>query len=316
MESLLKVGLVGAGGLGSLFGGLLAAAGENVVLVNPRRKDHIAAINAEGLSLIDGAGKRIIRCKATTDPEKAGVVDLLILTTKAQHTEKAMKRSLPMIGKDTTAISLQNGIGCAELMGEIIGAERVVGGATMQGGNYLGPGKVAHVNNLPTEIGEFDGKNTERIERIAEIFNRGGIETVVSDDIRRVIWRKALYCVGGDAIGAICRFNVGELFDVAAVKEIINEAIEEAAKVALAEEIQINPRDITWAKDMLNKVFATRRSESPAGGIQTDIIRGKKTDVDFKNGAIVRLGRKNRIPTPVNKTLWAAVKGLERNCRD
>lgn len=316
MSSPWKISVVGAGGLGSLIGGLLAEGGQEVMLVNPRRKEHIDAIQQKGLTIVDEAGERTALCGATTNFDEVGVVDLLILTVKAHQTEQAMKSSLPMIGEDTVALSLQNGIGCEETMGEVIGRERVMGGVTMQGGEYLAPGRVRHVNNLPTEIGELDGRITERIQGIANLFNESGIDTTVSRDVRRAIWRKTLFCVGDNAIATICRFKVGELFDVDVVKEVIFEAIEEAAKVGRAEGISLNSEDISWAKDMVARVDASKRSDSPVSGVQIDILRGRKTDIDFKNGAIVRFGKKNGIPTPINKTLWATIKGLEKNFKD
>ena len=317
MANVLKIAVVGAGGLGSMYGGLLVESGQNVVLINPRRKEHVDIINSRGLTIVDDGIERIVKCNAAIDSSNVGIVDLLILAAKAQHTEVAMKNSLPMIGDDTVALSIQNGIGCEELMGEIIGPEKVIGGATMQGGYYLGPGKIAHIAKLlPTYIGELNGKITERVNKIAEIFDKAGLKTTVSDNINKIIWRKAILCVGGVAVNALCQFNYGELFDIDVVKEICYEAIDEAVTVAYAEGIYMDPEDIAWSKDMVEKAFVKERYDAPAGGVHIDILRGRKTDIDFKNGAIVRLAKKHSIPTPINKTLWALIKGLERNCKE
>lgn len=314
MDSTLKVSVVGAGALGSLIGGLLAEAGASVVLVNPRRKEHIDAINEKGLTIITSHGEeRTIKCQATTAFDKVGTVDLLILGAKAPQTEVAMKSSLPMIAKETIAISLQNGIGCEEIMGEVIGAEKVIGALTMQGGEYHGPGRIYHNDNLPTYIGELDQQETERAKKLADIFNAAGIETILCPDIRQYIWSKVLFCLALDPMSAICRFKVGELFDVELVKEVIFEAVQEGVEVARAEGILIDAEAIAWVKEQLAEAGTVTRSDSPLSGVQVDILRQRKTDIDFKNGAIVRFGKKHGIPTPVNKTLWAAIKGLERN---
>lgn len=313
MASTLKVSVVGAGALGSLIGGLLAEAGASVALVNPRRKEHIDAINDKGLTITDHSGERTIKCQATTDFDKVGVVDLLILCAKAPQTEAAMKSSLPMIAEKTIVISLQNGIGCEEVMGEIIGAEKVIGALTMQGGEYHGPGKIYHVDDLPTYMGELDQQETERVKKLADIFNSAGMETIVCPDIRQYIWSKVLFCLALDPMSAICRFKIGELFDVELVKEVLFEAVQEGVEVALAEGIQIDAEAIAWVKEQVIEAGATARSDSPLSGVQVDILRQRKTDVDFKTGAIVRFGKKHGIPTPINKTLWAAIKGLERN---
>ena len=315
MNSKVRVGVVGAGGLGTLIGGLLAEAGANVTLVNPRRREHMETVKDNGLIIESKTGERTVPCEATIDFDAVGNVDLFILCVKAPQTEEAMRSSASMIGDNTIALSLQNGIGCEEIMGAAIGSEKVIGAMTMQGGMYVSPGRIRHINDLPTYLGELDGPPTARVREIGDIFNNSGIETIVTKDVRRYIWRKVLYCLVFDPISAICRFRVGEIFDVGAIQKLIPEVIEEGVQVGNTEGIPLGPEDVEWALEMARKAGGTTRSDQPMGGVQIDLLRQRKTDAAFKTGAIVDLGEKHSIPTPINKTLWAIIQALERDCQ-
>ena len=315
MNSKLRVSVVGAGGLGTLIGGLLAEGGASVALVNPRRREHMEAINDNGLIIESEAGERMVPCEATIDFEAVGKVDLFILCVKAPQTEEAMGSSASMIGDKTIALSLQNGIGCEEIMAAAIGAEKVIGAMTMQGGVYVSPGRIRHINVLPTYLGELDGAPTARVREIGDIFNNSGIETIVTEDVRRHIWTKVLYCLVFDPISAICRFKVGEIFDVEAIRELMPEVIEEGVQVGNAQGIPLGAEDVEWALEMARKAGGTTRSDQPMGGVQIDLLRQRKSDAAFKTGAIVDLGERHGIPTPINKTLWAMIQALERDCQ-
>ena len=313
MNSNLKVGVIGAGALGSLIGGLLAEAGANVMLVNPRRREHMEAIQNKGLMISTQKGNRTIQCHATSDLQTVKTVDLFVLCVKAPQTEEAVRSSTHMLGDHTVALSLQNGIGCEEMMSRIIGEKRLIGAMTMQGGEYISPGKIRHANDLPTYIGELNCSSTPRINDIGKIFEKAGIKTIVTQNIRRYIWRKVLYCLAFDPISAICQFNRGELFDVESIRNLIPKIIQEGVQVGRAEGILLEEKDVTWAMEMAQKAGGGQRLDLPLGGVQIDLLRERKTDMVFKTGAIVEFGKKHGIPTPINSTLWAIINALERN---
>ncbi len=169
---------------------------------------------------------------------------------------------------------------------------------------------IRNAGNLPSHIGELDGGKSDRVEKIAEVFTKAGLETVASDDIMRDIWKKLMANIGINAMSALCNFRVGEIFDVTETKETILEAVDEATLVAKAAGVNI---DVNETKDVLYKITGKGGTGSNRSGMLVDILNKKKTEIDFINGAVVKLGMMYGIPTPVNKTLTAAVKGLERN---
>ncbi len=306
-----KAAVLGAGAMGSLFGGLLAEGGLEVTLIDVW-KEHIAEINNNGLKITGEGGDRYVKLKATTDPSEVGEVDVVLVQTKARYTEEAVKGALSLFGEDTVAISFQNGLGNEDVIGQSVGREKVLGGVTAQGSGIVGPGVIRNAGNLPSHIGELDGGISDRVERIADVFTKAGLETVASDDIMKDIWKKLLANIGINAMSALCNFRVGEIFDVPETKETILEALDEAALVAKAAGVNI---DVNETKDVLYSITGKGGTESNRSGMLVDVLNKKKTEIDFINGAVVKLGKEYGIPTPVNKTLTAAVKGLERDFR-
>lgn len=304
-----RIAVVGAGSIGSLFGGLLAESGLDVTLIDIW-KEHIDRIRKEGLKMTGYGGDRVIRVKATTDPKEAGKMDVVIIQTKARHTAAAAQNALPLVDDQTVVVSFQNGVGKEETMGGVVGMEHVIGGTTAQGANILEPGVVRNAGNLPTKIGELDGRFSERVRKIADAFTQAGLQTIASENIELDIWKKLMANVAINPISALCNFTVGEILDIPEVKEVIFEALDEAAKVANAAGIKLESNE---AKEVLMQITGKEGTRTNRSGMLIDVLNKRKTEIDVINGAIVRLGKKYGISTPVNKTLVAAVKGLERD---
>ncbi|MHC1566804.1 MAG: ketopantoate reductase family protein [Candidatus Syntropharchaeia archaeon] len=293
---MTRIMVMGAGALGSLFGGLLADSGYDVILVG--RKKHVDAINKNGLR-ISGLTDKIIDVKASTTPVDA---DLILFTVKSYDTEKAAREL--RIEKDTTVLSLQNGMGNEEKIASIIGEEHVLGGITSYGALFVEPGHIKHTGIADTFIGELNGEITQRAKKICEMFKNAGIKTEITDNIREKIWEKLVINVGINAPTSICRIKNGMLLEIPEMKWIMEKAVEEAVEVAKRMGIKItNP---------LEKVIdvATKTRENESSMLQ-DIKKGKRTEIDAINGIIVELGEKFGIPTPVNRTLFSLVKGIE-----
>jgi len=165
----MKIAILGAGAIGSLFGALLWESGEDVVLIG--RKRHIDAIRSRGLKISGISGERIVKPKAVTTTQEVGKVDLIIISVKSYDTEQAAKDALNMIHHNTVVLTIQNSLGNIEKLCEIIGEKHVIGGVTMQGSTLVKPGEIYHAGKGPTIIGELNGEITSRIKRIAETFN-------------------------------------------------------------------------------------------------------------------------------------------------
>ncbi|MDY6966602.1 MAG: ketopantoate reductase family protein [Halobacteriota archaeon] len=291
--------VMGAGAVGSLFGGLLADSGYDVTLVG--RSAHVDVICKNGLK-ISGITKKNIRVKASTDPIYA---DLVLLTTKSYDTEEAT-RQIP-IDVDTTVVSLQNGLGNLEAISGITGEEKVVGGITFLGSTFIEAGHIKHTGLGRIVIGELDGSITDRTKTISKIFQNAGIPVEVTDDIFSRIWDKLIINVGINAPAALAKIKNGQILEYPEMKWVMVEAIKEA--ISIAEKIGIN-----ISEGLIEETIevAEKTAQNKCSMLQ-DFERGRKTEIDAINGAIVRLGGRVGVKTPINRVLYSLVKGIESN---
>lgn len=303
---------MGAGAMGGLFGGMLTRAGQDVWLID-NHKQRAEKINREGLIIEASKAlesrepkQEIIRIKATTEPREVGSCDLVIIFVKAYDTEEATRNSLPLTGKKTVWLTLQNGLGNIERMGKIVGKDRVVGGITYQGATVLEAGRVRHAGCGKTVIGEIDGKESERIKHISDIFNQAGIDTEISDNIEGVLWGKLLINAVINPLTAITRVRNGQLLESPFLKETMNLIVEEAIRVPLKKGIRL-----PYQKVFEKVEESCQTSRDNISSMLQDILRKKRTEVDFINGAIVSEAEKIGISTPLNRALWNIVKFLE-----
>ena len=304
----MKIYFLGAGALGCAIGGTLAAAGSDVTLIDPFQA-HVDAINRDGLRMKVGDSERVVRVRAALDCAKLEAPDLLIVLVKSFHTRAAIEVAQDIVGPDTAVMSLQNGMGHEEILSEAVGAEHVLAGKTYVGGVMLGPGHViAGTQGKRTVIGEIDGRISERATAIAAEFERAELPCEVSDNILGAMWDKLLINVSTGALSGITGQVYGSLYAVPEIEATAIAAVAEAMTVAKASGVKLSiksPRD-AWlmAAEGLPYEFKTSMLQS--------LEKGSITEIDFINGAVVRMGRKHNIPTPVNQTLVAAIKGIER----
>ncbi len=303
----MKIAFVGAGSLGSALGGTLAAAGCDVTLIDTWAA-HVDAIVAQGLTVVEGDDQRTVRPRASTSCDGLPVADLVIVLVKSFATREAALAAQPIVGPDTAVMSIQNGLGHEDILAEVFGRERVLGAKTFAGGALLGPGRVrAGIRGKQTFIGELDGRLSERALRIAAEFSRAGIATQASDRIMDVMWDKLLINVATGALTGITRLPYGPLQRVAEVERCALDAVSEAIAVARATGIRLsseNPHD-AWVQ------AAAGLPEGFKPSLLQSVEKGERTEIDFMNGAVVRWGERCGVPTPVNRTLVACVKGIE-----
>lgn len=293
----MQIAVMGAGAIGSLFGALLARAGYDVTLIG--REAHVRAIVENGLK-VSGLEEFNIKVKAVT---RAVEAELFLFTVKSYDTEQAA-RSIP-IGEKTVILTLQNGIGNEEAIASILGVERVISGKTAYGSTLLEPGHIRFTGRGETVIGELDGRVTQRIKAIAELLNSAGIKTSIAIDMRTKIWEKLIVNAGINAITAITGLRNGEILKFEELKAVLKLAVEEAVAVAGASGIVIK-------SDMVERTIAVAQAtaENQSSMLQ-DVKKGRRTEIEAINGAIVKLGERYGIPTPVNLALTALVKSIE-----
>ncbi len=308
----MKIAILGAGALGCAIGAALAEGGNEVWLLN-RSAAHVDAIRRDGLLVDDANGSRRVNAKATTRAAEVGAVDLVVVLVKSFHTDAAMRGAPELIGPETVVLSLQNGLGHEDVLADIVGRERVLAGKTYVGGVLRNPGHIeSGVAGKATYIGELDGHITSRVMAIAATFNAAGLATTVSDDIVGTMWDKLLVNVATGALTGTTGLTYGQLYDEPLLKTAALAAIAEAIAVAQAAGVTLSSTDPERAW--------TLAGEGLSAGFKTSMLqsleKGSITEIDFINGAVVRWGQRHGVPTPVNATLVACIKGIERAMTD
>lgn len=313
----MKICMIGAGSLGSAIGGTLALGGHEVTFVDTYR-EHVDAVNRDGLHLVDSpdAPGRIAKVRAAMEYEGIPPQDLMIILVKSFATREAIRQAKQSsaIGPDTLVMTIQNGMGNEEIIIEELGGGNVISGKTFVSGFLLEPGKVmAAVDGRKTVIGEMDGSRSIRIERLSVELTHSGLTTVVSDNIRGMIWDKLFVNVATGAVSGVTGLPYGGLYQkyghgaLPELKEIALAAVKEAIAVAKASGIAVSCENAEAVWDSA----ADGQPESFKASILQSLERNSPSEIDFINGAVSREGRKAGVPTPVNYTLSACVRGIE-----
>lgn len=303
----MTIAILGAGALGCTFGAALTEAGHDTWLLG-RPGAQLDALRDSGLRVDDAAGQRVIGVQATADAVEVGQVELVVVLVKSFQTAAAMRAAQELVGPQTAVLSLQNGLGHEEDLARVVGPDRVLLGSTLVGGVLLGPGHIRAETGRHTWLGEIDGPGTPRVQAIAELFTAAGLATTVSDDMIATRWEKLLVNVATGAIAALTGLTYGQLATENALQDVAAEAVAEALAVAAAAGIRLSTSDPWQAWE---RATAGLPSEFKTSMLQS-LERGQPTEVDVINGAVVRYGRAYGVPTPVNATLTALVKGRER----
>ena len=301
-----RVVVVGAGAMGSLFGGLLTEGGLDVTLVDIWR-EHVDAINANGLKMVGHGGDRIIPATATSDPSTIDGADVAFFQCKAIYNADAAASVKHLFDNDrTVAISFQNGLGNEEEIEGILGAGKVLGGLTAQGANIEAPGVVRNHAELPSFIGEMKGGVSGRTRALASAFSAHGLPTEASENIRHDIWKKLMANIGVSGTSAAPNLTLGGIVRVPELEAIAYRAIDEALAVAKAENIELDP-------DGAREVFHQITSGTPGNksSLCVDVVNERPSEVDYIYGAVIKLGAKHGIDTPVLQTISAVIKGLQ-----
>jgi 2-dehydropantoate 2-reductase len=301
----MKTVIMGAGAMGSLFGGLLALSGEEVWLVDIR-EDHIQALVSTGLTVEEGGKKQRIPVHATKEVASIGKADLILFFVKAYHTEKAVSDALVLQKEDTVFLTLQNGLGNEEAICKRVDPRKVVLGVTNHGATFLGPGRIRHAGWGKTYIGELDGKVTARVTQLAQVFTQAGIETEVSSNIQSLVWNKLFINVGINPVAALTGLKNGHLLDYPETLRLMEALVSEAVAVARKKGILIEGNPIEKVKAVAE---ATRENRCSMG---QDFDNRRKTEIDAINGAVVREAERLGISVPYNQMITDLVKVIEK----
>lgn len=300
----MKIAVVGAGAMGSLFGGLLAESGADVWLLDIWA-EHVKAINENGLNIKREDKFRSVSVKATTDPNRIGISDLVIIFVKSTNTSQAAKTAKFLMDDNSLILTLQNGMGNADTIAEVIESARIIAGTTSHGATMRGPGSIRHAGIGPTTIGMWADGGKDKALYIAKFLTEAGIKTEAVDDIQNVIWNKLLVNVGINAITALTGIKNGQLLDLSATQDISRAAVEEAMELARAQGVMIR-------EDSVGHVFEIAKATSPnRSSMGQDVDNKRLTEIEAINGFVVREASKIGLKVPVNKTLTALIETLQ-----
>jgi 2-dehydropantoate 2-reductase len=300
----------GTGGAGGYFGAQLALAGENVVFI--ARGQHLEAIRTIGLRLETPAGETIIQpAEATDDPTQVTDVDVVLLGVKAWQVTEAAQAIRPMIRPGTFIVPLQNGVEAPSELATILGAERVLGGLCGTLSWVAGPGHIrsAGGHNF-IKFGELDNRRSERVERLYQAFAQAGVKVEVPSDILKTLWDKFLLVTSFGGVGAVTRAPIGITRAIPETRRLLEQCMEEVIALARARRVAIAETAVVDSMKFLDT--------SPANGttsLQRDIADEKPSELEYWNGAVVRLGRETGVSTPLHKFIYDCLLPQELHAR-
>jgi 2-dehydropantoate 2-reductase len=305
----LNVAVLGAGAMGCLFGGLLAEKGLKVTLIDVW-KEHIDAINKNGLKMDGFGGDRFIKINATNDPKSISPVDVVIVMCKATALEQALTNAKNIVGDKTVLMSFQNGIGHETIMQNIVGVDKVLGGTTTQASNILGPGHIKNHASLPSWIGEYEGGLSDRVKDLAETFTAFGLETIASDNVKKRKWMKLFALTAVGPLSAIFDMHHTELYvtnkESKLARELGKQIILETRQVAQADGVEVSEDECL---EMFLKIVDSNQTNKSS--MAFDIKYKRKSEIDFINGSVSKIGKKHGVPTPLNDMLYKIIKVKE-----
>jgi 2-dehydropantoate 2-reductase len=295
----MKIVMMGSGGVGGYYGARLQQAGHEVAFV--ARGAHAEAMRKNGLRIRSELGDAQLSVRVLEDPAQAGAADLVVIAVKLWDTEDAA-RAVARVPR-AAVVSLQNGVDKDEVLAVALGRDRVLGGVTHIGAVIAEPGVIAQTGKLQRiTLGELDGSSTPRLQAIADAFRSAGVETVVSDDIRRVTWEKFVFLSALSGLTALTRKPIGEVRANPATRSLLLEALREAVAVARAEGAGL---DDAFAQKLLQTIDSL-----PAGMLSSmaqDLLRGRRLELPWLSGAVVRRAEKHGLRVPAHQAIQAAL---------
>jgi 2-dehydropantoate 2-reductase len=299
----MRICIVGCGAVGSLFAANLAQLEDVEVWAYDTSREHVDAINANGLRL-SGAGDVVGRLRATTDAQEVPACDFGIVATKAMHTEPAIAATAHAFANGCVA-TVQNGIGNEETLARHVG--RVIRGTTFPAGKIVEPGHVQWDVKGDTTLGPFGDTPLADVERLAEACTRGGMPTEAVADARGPQWRKVIFNASTNPIGALTGLTHGRVCERLYLRALVSGLVDEGKAVAAAQGIELDADP----EELIDHAAKPEVAYDHKASMLQDVEARRTTEIDFLNGGIVRFGREHDVPTPLNEAIWALVKGVE-----
>jgi 2-dehydropantoate 2-reductase len=299
----LRIAIMGSGGVGGYVGGRLAAAGQDVTFV--ARGAHLAAIRERGLALRSALGDVLIRpAQASDDPAAIGPLDLVIFAVKLYDSEAAAEATRPLVGRDTGVVTFQNGVDSTELLARALGRDHVIGGVAQISAVIDEPGVIRHTGTMAKFVfGELDGARSERVDALAGALQAAGVDHRISDNIGRDIWDKMAFLATFAGLTALLRLPIGPIREDAGTRAMLHDGLAEAFAVARAKRIALPDDFVERTLEGCDRLPYEMRSS-----MLQDLERGRRLELPWLSGALVRLGQELGVPTPVHAFITTALK--------
>jgi 2-dehydropantoate 2-reductase len=294
--------IMGSGGVGGYFGARLAQADFDATLV--ARGAHLAAIRQSGLRVDDCGAPLTVAAKATDDTRAIGPVDFVLFAVKLWDVAEAGAACRPLVGPETAVISLLNGIDSEEILSSVLGPRHVMGGVAEISATMVEPGLIKKVSPFSViRFGELDGTRSVRAERLADALLKAGVEAEISEDINVALWKKFVFLTGLSALTALTRHGIGDVRADPDTRSLLVEVMTEALRVGQAAGVSLE--DDTVAERL--RYIDGLKPETKAS-MAIDLIAGRRIELPWLSGAVVRKGAELGVSTPANRFVCVALK--------
>lgn len=293
---------MGAGAVGCYYGGMLARAGHDVVLV--ARPQHVEAMARDGLRMETRTFDEHVRLAASPDANAVQGADLVLFCVKSTDTEAAGAQMLPWLSPDALVLTLQNGVDNADRLRTVLPGYQIAAAVVYVATGMAGPGHVKHNGR-----GDLVIEPSLTSQAVAQALVAAGVPTEISDNVRGALWAKLILNCAYNAVSAIAQLPYGQTVRGVGVQDVMRDVVAECLAVARADGVEVQG-DMQVAVDKLAGSMPAQFSSTAQ-----DLARGKPSEIDYLNGLIVQRGEALGIATPANRVLWALVKLMEAKAR-
>lgn len=300
----MKIAVIGAGAMGSIYGGRLSQ--HNEVYLIDTNADVVAAINAEGLGIEKNGNLEVFHPRAAVSAAGLGTMDVVILFVKALYSADALAGNQAMIGDRTYLMTLQNGAGHEDILSQYVPVERIIIGTTEDNGAVLAPGKVRHGGAGRTNIGMLAEDQAGMLDTLKTVFDEAGFDLMIHQNIQSLIWKKLLTNISLSAVTGLLKCNMGAISENPHANDMAAQLIDEAVAVAAR-------MGLDFDADAVKKSVAEVSAASPEGitSICMDLRHGRKTEVDTISGAVVKAADKLGMAVPLHRFVVQMVHAME-----
>lgn len=299
----MRIAIMGTGGVGGYLGARLAASGADVAFI--ARGAHLAAMRERGLRLESALGDVTLeRVAASDDPGELDPVDVVLMAVKLYDVEAAAEACRPLLGPETMVVTFENGVESPDMVGRILGTDRVLGGVAQIAAVIAEPGLIRHTGIPPYFIfGEADGRTSERAQALAGALTAAGVDAQVSEAIEIDLWRKMVFLSSLAAMTSLVRLPIGPIRDDPDTRSMLDACVREAFAVARAKGVGLVDDTPARVMDFIDHLPATNRSS-----MMDDLEGGRRLELPWLSGAIVRMGRQLGVPAPTHAFVNTALK--------